>query len=225
MWSGRQTPEQLLNYVHRSHADKASEISDIMFSDKGLTKDQIHQEVSIRVKTKEQYDLITTTASGVTSTGLCTQDLHFTPCTYLNDFLNQCSLCGSAGHIHGDQDAIDFLKIDLELQYRRLIVVKSNPKFTSSTAMQMWHTTHFEKTSILKLLIELMQDPEIENGSIIRVLTDKSEIRISDLSTKTVTKRQLQLPSAKEELRKLLEDAKPKEANNYLIGLLKNLGE
>ena len=51
LWSGRKTPEQILHYVHRTHAEKASEISDILFSETG-------EEVTVKVVSQQEYEAL-----------------------------------------------------------------------------------------------------------------------------------------------------------------------
>ena len=57
----------------------------------------------------------------------------------------------------------------------------------------------------LRELIQLMENKEIKEGSIIRLLADKREIRITDTQKKSVTVQRLALPNSKAALEKALE--------------------
>ena len=58
---------------------------------------------------------------------------------------------------------------------------------------------------MLRELIQLMENKEIKEGSIIRLLADKREIRITDTQKKSVTVQRLALPNSKAALEKALE--------------------
>ncbi|NNN45351.1 MULTISPECIES: hypothetical protein [unclassified Vibrio] len=198
LWSGRKTPEQILHYIHRTHAEKSSEISDILFNDTG-------QEIIVKVMSQLEYEELTKTATAVTSTGFCSQNLQFSPCEYLNDFITQCSLCPSSCHVAHDEKALRLLNKDLQVQLRRLEDAEQRPNFCVSKATQDWFLVHHRNTSMLRELIQLMESKDIKEGAIIRVLAGKNEIRITDTQKKTVTVQKLALPNSDEALAKALE--------------------
>lgn len=198
LWSGRKTPEQILHYVHRTHAEKASEISDILFSETG-------EEVTVKVVSQQEYEALVGFSSAVTNVGFCSQNLQFSPCEYLNDFATQCTLCASSCHIAHDKQALELLKKDLQVQERRLAESEQHPSFCISKAIQEWFVVHHQNTAMLRELIQLMENKEIKEGSIIRLLADKREIRITDTQKKSVTVQRLALPNSKAALEKALE--------------------
>ena len=154
LWSGRKTPEQILHYVHRTHAEKASEITDILFSETG-------QEVTVKVVSQQEYEALVGISAAVTSVGFCSQNLQFSPCEYLNDFVTQCTLCQSSCHVAHDQQALDLLNKDLQVQERRLAEVEQHPKFCISKAMQDWFVVHHQSTAMLRELVALMANKDI----------------------------------------------------------------
>ncbi|OLQ69828.1 hypothetical protein BIT28_07545 [Photobacterium proteolyticum] len=198
LWSGRKTPEQILHYVHRTHAEKAAEISDILFSESG-------KEITVKVVSQQQYEKLTDTATAVTSAGFCSQNLQYSPCEYLNDFVTQCALCPSSCHAAHDKEALSLLNKDLQVQERRLDDVQERPNFCNSQAMQDWFALHHRNTSMLRELVQLMESKELKPGSVIRLLAHKSEFRITDTQAKTVTVRKFALPDSKKALAKALE--------------------
>ena len=212
IWSGRKTPEQILHYVHRTHGEKSTEISDILFSE-----NEDEGEISIKVRSQQEYELAVNMATTVTSVGFCSQDLVYTPCEYLNDFVTQCSLCPSSCHVAHDQESIALLKKDLQVQESRLSEVQTRNNFNSSEGLHNWFKLHYSNTSILRDLVQILECKDIEKGSIVRFLFNKQEIRITKLSNKTVEKRKVALPNAKDELTKLLTAKKNKPAAKGLL--------
>lgn len=198
LWSGRKTPEQILHYVYRTHAEKASEISDILFN-------EADREVTVKVISQQEYEALVGITAAVTSVGFCSQNLQFSPCEYLNDFATQCTLCQSSCHIAHDKQALALLNKDLQVQERRLAEVEQHPKFCISKAMQDWFVVHHQNTAMLSELLALMANKDIKEGSIIRVLAEKREVRITDTKAKSVTVQRLALPNSKAALAKALE--------------------
>lgn len=199
IWSGRKSPEQLLHYVHRSHKDKSTEISDILFDD------EVAEEIKpLIVVTMDEYKRLSGIAASETSTGFCTQDLIFSPCEYLNDFETQCPLCSESCHVKGDDKSLSLLKKDLAVQKRRLIEASEHSKFTTSLAVQDWYKLHLINTSMLEELVSLLGDENIENGSVIRVLASRNQIKITNLEKQIVKNHQVKLPDADKALQALL---------------------
>ncbi|EKO3438046.1 hypothetical protein NTE19_001892 [Vibrio fluvialis] len=199
LWSGRKTPEQILHYVHRTHDEKSSEISDILFTKDG-------KNVSVKVVSQEEYEKLTGIVATETSTGFCSQSLTISPCDYMNDFVTQCTLCPSSCYVSHDKEAIALLKKDLQVQKRRLEDILEREAFYTSKAMQSWFLIHHRNTSLLQELIELMQSEMVKPGCVIRLLTHKSEYRITDMQTKNVTVEKLIQCDSEKALAKYLTD-------------------
>lgn len=84
LWSGRKNPEQIIHYIHTTDAEKASKVADILFP-------ETDENISIKVCSQQQLDALIQTPTTITSVGVCTQNLMTSPCTYLNDFITQCT--------------------------------------------------------------------------------------------------------------------------------------
>jgi hypothetical protein len=211
MWGGRKNPSQIIHYVHSTDDEKASFIADILYNEYG--KSQAELKGAIRLVSMQDYESATGEhgVASVSSSGICTQNLIVTPCQYHNDLLTQCVGCSKSCHIAHDQQAVSMLQQDLSVQNKRLLSVQSRPQFLSSQAMQDWFKLHLLNTERLRQLIELMTDPKITPGNLIRMLVDSAEFRISNLKTKQVEVRKLALPDVKAALKGLLED---KQKNN-----------
>lgn len=205
LWSGRQTPEQILHYVHSTEGERAHVVSDILFVDEKIDEDNIGP---IRVYSQSEYERLSGIGSGIStasSTGFCIQNLLTEPCGFMNDFETQCTLCSSACHVKGDNEALDLLRKDLKFQSYRLTHIAEMPNFSQSKNMHNWYKVHSRNCEFLKELVALMEDPNIKNGSVIRVIESKGEIRITDLKLKLVDKRKLSLPTNKSAFEKIMD--------------------
>ena len=227
LWSGRNSPEQLLNYVHSTEGERASVIRDILFKDERVDEDNI---LPIKVHSQSEYEALAGIGDGIstaTSTGFCVQNLLTSQCEYMNDFETQCTLCSNACHIKGDEEALDLLRRDCEFQTQRLNLIESKPIFSQSNRMKGWFKVHYRNVALLKELVGLLEDPDIKIGSVIRVFSSQSEIRITDLNLKLVNKRKLSLPCAKSALEKIIDDISSSQSNddNTLNNLLSMIPE
>lgn len=214
LWSGRESPEQLLNYIHCTEGERASVVRDILFKNEKVDESNIQP---IKVYSQSEYEVLVGIGDGIstaTSTGFCIQNLLTSPCEYMNDFETQCSLCTSACHVKGDGVALELLQKDHKYQLQRLKNIESKPNFRHSERMQAWFQVHHRNTAMLKELIVLMNDPDIKQGSVIRVLASKSEIRITDLNLQLVDKRLLSLPCSKSALENIIDTISPAECDD-----------
>ncbi|WP_163922694.1 hypothetical protein [Photobacterium sp. Alg240-V54] len=198
LWSGRKDPNQIMHYIHRTNAEKSSEIADIFYPES-------NEDISIKAIGRDQFEKATKTATTVTNVGICTQNLSESPCTYLNDFFTQCTLCPSSCHIAHDKKSLELLKRDLVAQESRLNIVQAKPQFCQREGLQRWFTTHYHNTNMLRELIAVMEDAEIKVGSIIRILSHKNMIRITDVERRIITERKFALPNAESALTEAIE--------------------
>ncbi|MCH8493943.1 MAG: hypothetical protein LAT53_11985 [Idiomarina sp.] len=222
IWSKRKDPTQIIHYVHTGGADKARIISDIVVEN----REQVLEEAAkdIKVISMQEYEKLTGEVASETSSGICTQSLSVNPCNYLNDFETQCVLCESSCHIAHDKEAIKVLQRDLDIQNSRLEVVFSHPRFKASHAMQKWFELHSSNKAAIEQLISLMIKPDIEKGSLIRVLSNKLEFRITNIKTKEVIKYKLQLPDTKSKVEALIGESESDQIvdsiTDELLGLI-----
>ena len=222
IWSKRKDPTQIVHYVHTGGADKARVISDIIVE----KREQVLEEAAkdIKVISMQEYERLTGEVASETSRGICTQSLSVNPCNYLNDFETQCVLCESSCHIAHDEEAIKELQRDLDIQNSRLEVVSCHPRFKASHAMQKWFELHSNNKAAIEQLISLMTNPDIEKGSLIRVLSNKLEFRITNIKTKKVIKSKLQLPDSKSTIKSLIGESEPDQIadsiTDELLGLI-----
>lgn len=91
------------------------------------------------------------------------------------------------------------------MQTHNLEQVQETINFTSSDGMQQWYKTHFQNTCMLKNLVGILADKSIKEGSIVRYIASSNALRITDLDTKAVTERTLNLPDPTEALQAAIE--------------------
>ena len=195
MMSGRVKVESNADYDHTSDSAKVARIAHIN-APKG--------EKEIKVISCEEYQSATGKIAHKMSTGICTQQLHQTPCTYLNDFLTQCVGCRSSCHINRDIESIKLLEQDLKIQKLRLDNVKNNPSIRTNPIRQSWFITHHSNVFVLEELIKLMKSHDIKKGSLIRYAGDEAVFHLIDIQKRERTTHKISLPDSKKALEELL---------------------
>ncbi|CAK2637424.1 Integrase [Vibrio crassostreae] len=224
--SGRKSAEQTLTYIHTTDDQNASFISDILY--KQDIEQRVEEKISKRLQGKIQYDAAVDNLSPtfVTEVGFCVQNLTLSPCTYMTEFETQCTLCSSSCHLAHDRETIKLLEKDLQVQTNKLKQVQEAINFSSSAGMQKWYKTHYRNISMIKTLIEVLSEPSIKEGSIVRYLVNSNTMRITDLDTKTVTERKITLPNMKTALHAAIEATSQTVedfAKNNFLGFLKDI--
>lgn len=218
MFSGRVKVESNADYDNTPDSEKVAQIAHINAPD---------MEKSIKVHTQEEYEKATGKVAHKMSTGICTQQLHQSPCTFLNDFLTQCIGCRSSCHLNRDVEAIELLEQDLAIQKYRLDEVKNNPSIKTNPIRQEWFMNHHRGVFVLEELIELMKSNDIKRGSLIRYAGDESAFQLIDIEKREQVERKIALPDSQEALDTLLlglkDEYKP-TGDEGINNLLANLG-
>ena len=195
-WSGRCDPEQTETYLHDKHREQSRRVRAVM-------NPREHDRREIRVVAQETIAKETNLPASITSTGVCTQDLHLDPCDYLNDFVSQCFSCPAACHIAGDTNAIELFEKDNQVQLARLAQVRLDQRLPNSLAMQKWFVIHSRNTHVLTCLIDFMKT--LLPGSVIRYSPRTSEFHITDAAVRATQRATCLIPDFNDELRGLLE--------------------
>lgn len=219
LWSGRKDADQAYEYIHTIDEDNAKQINSIL-----VNKSDMEPSTDIKlISIKEIKDMRKLPAT-IMSEGVCIQDLVTMPCRFLNDFMTSCFGCNEMCYIKGDEKGLKLLKYDLYVQMERLSTVESHKDFAVNIASQEWHKTHFNKTSVLKVLIEILEDPSITDGSSVRMAGNLTAVgfRVQNLDTAEVAVRQLSLEDTSKSLKALIDSTKTKKttSNQRLENLL-----
>jgi hypothetical protein len=223
LWSGRKDADQAYEYIHTTDEDNAKQISSVL-----VKKEDIEPASDIKLISIDKVKNLRKLPASIMSEGICTQDLVTMPCRFLNDFMTSCFGCQAMCYINGDAKALKILKMDLDIQMRRLAEVQAHEGFNVNKASQEWHKTHFNKTSVLKALIDILEDDAIPNGSTVRMVGDLTslEFRVQNLETGQIAVRKLVLEDSSKSLKGLLEKACTKRSrpNDKLLQLLSSHG-
>jgi hypothetical protein len=217
-WSGRKNSEQTHTYIHTSDDVKASRVS-------AIVNPPEFDKSSIRTYSKGQIATVTNLPASITSTGICSQNLHVNPCNYLNDFVSQCFLCPEACYIAGDESAIELFEKDLGFQTARLESVTGDIRLSASSAMKKWYVIHSRNVRVLSMLIDLMKSCSV--GTTIRYSNKDSEFNLIDLNTMVIKKVACALPDYEARLRGLIEGKATNsnmDTNPQLRSLLSSFG-
>lgn len=217
-WSGRKNSEQTHTYIHTGDDVKSNRVS-------AIVNPPEFDKSSIRVYSKERLATVINLPASITSTGLCSQNLHVNPCNYLNNFVSQCFLCPEACYIAGDESAIELFEKDLGFQNARLESVTGDVRLSASSAMKRWYVIHSRNVRVLSMLIDLMKS--CSAGTTIRYSNKDSEFNLIDLNTKVVKKVSCALPDYEARLRGLIEDkatSSNTDTNPQLRSLLSSFG-
>ncbi|MBE4398835.1 hypothetical protein HJ025_19040 [Vibrio parahaemolyticus] len=207
-WSGRKNSKHLQSYLHESAEDKIARIP-IAEARIDLT--------DIKITSRKQYEMLRQKRdiTSVTSVGFCTKDLRYTPCNYLSEFETQCTFCEQSCHVAHDESCITLLKEDYGVQCERLEKHLTAPKKNHEVA-KLWFATHKSNTYLLSQLIEVLEDPSVPKGAIVRVITETREIRIADLEKKIISTRKLKLDNMHKDIQKGLQKLEYKKENSEL---------
>ena len=223
LWSGRKDSDQVYEYIHTIDEDNAKQINSII-----VNKSEMEPSSEIKIMSIKKIKDMRKLPATIMPEGVCTQDLVTMPCRFLNDFMTSCFGCPQMCYIRGDEQALTTLKLDLEFQVLRLSEVKSHSNFAVNKASQEWYKTHFNKTSVLTVLIDILEDDVIPLGASIRMSGDLSnlEFRVQNLDTAQVAVRQFVLEDSEKSLNILLANTKSHKniTNPRLTNLLNNYG-
>ena len=223
LWSGRKDAAQAYEYIHTIDEDNAKQINSIL-----VNKSQMEPSTDIKLISIKEIKNMRKLPATIMSEGVCIQDLVTMPCRFLNDFMTSCFGCNEMCYIKGDEKGLKLLKYDLDVQMERLSTVESHKDFAVNKASQEWYKTHLNKSSVLKVLIEILEDPAVPDGSSVRMAGDLTalEFRVQNLDTAEIAVRQLSLEDTSKSLKVLIDSTKTTKAtsNQRLENLLGRYG-
>jgi len=224
LWSGRKDADQAYEYIHTIDEDNAKQINSIL-----VNKSDMEPSTDIKLISIKEIKNMRKLPATIMSEGICIQDLVTMPCRFLNDFMTSCFGCNEMCYIKGDEKGLKLLKYDLDVQIERLGSVESHKDFAVNKASQEWYKTHLNKTSVLKVLVEILEDPAVPDGSSVRMAGDLTalEFRVQNLDTAEIAVRQLSLEDTSKSLKVLIDSTKTNKttSNQRLENLLSRYGD
>jgi hypothetical protein len=193
-FSGRKDVTSNVVYNHQTEEDRHAQIVDLHG---GLSFD-------VRIITAVEYTKLVGRAATDTGVGLCLQDLTESPCSFFNDLEENCVGCPKSAHCKGDQSSLLKMQQDLLIQEARLSDSSLNKNLSINLLSQRWFKIHFSKVERYKALIDLMQDEEIPDGSLIRPLDSSSGFSVIDLKNKNRVLREVTLSNPSHKLQEMI---------------------
>lgn len=198
-WSGRVDIKQNRVYDHMSEF----ELVDMIRShDNALSLDQPLEEIAEQIAskipmTRQEFNTLAMPTAHITEYGFCIHDFTMSPCQRFRDCLN----CTEQVCIKGDR------RID-RLKERHAIVEKMRDKAAQeikdgTAGADRWYQIHDLTEKRLRELIDIMENPNIQNGAIIKL---KNENEFSPLRRAIESKTQKNKPEQPliEDMQKLL---------------------
>lgn len=176
-WSGRKSINQNAPYNHQSDRDVISKLPNALGHSK--PKEEIFESISDRVFIRRsEFSSLDIVTAHTTEFGYCSHDYSQEPCQNFGD----CTNCPDQFCIKGDLKAEENLTtlVD-ELTY---LQNKAKDAITAETlGATEWFTHHTVTLSRAAELLSLMKNPEIPNGSVIKLEIPRLPSKI-ELATK-----------------------------------------
>lgn len=186
LWSGRASTSQNVVYNHETTAETEAKLSikGIIGSNDNNIVPITEEEVKLRAGTE---------FASRTDKGYCTQSLYVNPCTRMTIGSSDCVGCPSHCHVKGDTEGLENLKQDMDLQIQRIVSVDPE-KIRNNVIMQKWLDLHVQNIKIMRALVDLLADTELEEGAIIRYSRGTRFVVMFD-GRKYSLDRELELPA------------------------------
>ena len=193
-FSGRKDVTSNVVYNHQTEDERHAQVVDLY---NGLSFD-------VKVITAAEYTTLVGRAATDTGVGLCLQDLTESPCAFFNDFEENCIGCSKSAYCKGDRKSLLRMQQDLEIQEARLSDPLLNEHLSINQLSQRWFKIHFAKVERYKALIDLMQDDEIPDGSLIRPLDSTPGFAVIDLKNKNRVLKEIALSDPSHKLQEAI---------------------
>lgn len=161
--SGRLSVQQNATYDHMTGEEVAFRL---MFSAKNTKQDLSH--IAVNVITATEYKELTRRAATDTGVGICTQDLHESPCSHLSDLFYHCVTCTKAAFCKGSKVAIAAMEKDIKTQLDWLEGVYEKQDLHKNKLSQTQFKQRIELVEFYTALINLMKSDDIADGNLIR---------------------------------------------------------
>ncbi|MFA0012611.1 hypothetical protein AB4391_04525 [Vibrio lentus] len=196
-FSGRKNVTSNAVYNHQTEEERHAQIVDLHGG----------PSFEVNVITAAEYTNLVGRAAADTGVGLCLQSLTESPCTFFNDFEENCIGCSKSAYCKGDQSSLIKMQKDLLIQEARLSDSSLNKNLSINLISQRWFKLHFSKVERYKALIDLMQNDEIPDGSLIRPLGSSLGFSVIDLKNKNRVLREVTLSNPSRKLQEMIDSS------------------
>lgn len=164
-WSGRADMKQNRVYDHMSEFEL---VAMVRSRDSSLSLNQPLQEIAEQIAakipmTKQEFNTLVIPTAHVTEYGFCIHDYTMSPCQRFRDCIN----CTEQVCIKGDR-RLDRLKGRLS-QVEKLRQKASQEIADGTAGADRWYQIHDLTEKRLRELITIMEDPDIQNGALVKL--------------------------------------------------------
>jgi hypothetical protein len=162
-WSGRKDFSQNTAYDHESAGELLSRAQAMVGDDKGIFG--LPAEIRINEpKTREEYGRLMAPTAHTTEIGFCLHDFSGSPCELHLD----CLRCTEHVCVKGNRHKTEVVR--RQLAEARALLAKAKTSMTAEAwGADRWVAAHMETVDRLEALLAILEDPELPDGSIIRV--------------------------------------------------------
>ncbi|SEH15758.1 hypothetical protein SAMN05428974_1513 [Sphingopyxis sp. YR583] len=168
-WRGSKDVKQNRAYDHRSEFELVAMLRE---HDPTLVRSKSELEIAEQIKaalpmTTAEFNALEKPTAHITEFGFCIHDFVMSPCQRFRD----CLSCTEQVCVKGD-GRLQGLRQQLELVEKEMEKAKEGAA-EGAYGADPWTRVQSETHARLQSLIEIMQDPEIPDGSIIRIANPK----------------------------------------------------
>lgn len=176
-WSGRVNIHQNKDYDHMTADELCGRLRQIVCDDINIgnlpveTREKINNPV-----TRDEFTRMMIPSAHVTELGFCIHDYTFTPCQLHRD----CISCSEHCYIKGDQKRMERIRKNCqELEY--LLEQSRKDQEDGCYGADRWSEHHEGSYARLRNLVEIFDNPDIPDGSLLRLATAEppSQIRFA----------------------------------------------
>ncbi len=162
-WSGRKDFSQNTAYDHESAGELLARVQAIVGDDTGIFG--LPAEIRINEpKTREEYGRMVAPTAHTTEIGFCLHDFSGSPCELHLD----CLRCAEHVCVKGNRHKTGVVR--RQLAEARALLTKAEKSMTAEAwGADRWVAAHTETVDRLEALLAILEDPDLPDGSIIRV--------------------------------------------------------
>jgi hypothetical protein len=162
-WSGRKDFSQNTAYDHESAGELLARVQAIVGDDTGI----FGLPIEIRInepKTREEYGRMVAPTAHTTEIGFCLHDFSGSPCELHLD----CLRCTEHVCVKGNRHKTEVVR--RQLVEARAFLTKAEKGMTAEAwGADRWVAAHIETVERLEALLAILENPDLPDGSIIRV--------------------------------------------------------
>lgn len=182
-WSGRKFSQQNSVYDHVSSAVRAEEMRPTVLSavSAAAPAHRLGKYIPIR---RENFSVGDIKAAHLTDLGHCVHDFTMSPCLHFADHIN----CNEHEVIKGESQTNENIRQALS-ESQKLVAIAQRAWRRGNNPAKIWLEHHQSRIDHLRDIIAILDDPNVEAGTAIRLSNGKITSRVvpPNLSNLTIT--------------------------------------